>query len=102
MAQAAKPSRHASALSRCSNVSFCVGMRCDYQRPMIGASQPTYAVEGRGLVKTFGDFRAVDGIDRSEEHTSELQSLMRISSAVLCLKKKKIDTIKYLIDTYKN
>src|SRR3546814_8473579 len=26
---------------------------------------------------------------RSEEHTSELQSLMRISSAVLCLKKKK-------------
>src|SRR3546814_6121183 len=27
---------------------------------------------------------------RSEEHTSELQSLMRISSAVFCLKKKKI------------
>src|SRR3546814_8082340 len=29
------------------------------------------------------------GIDRSEEHTSELQSLMRISYAVFCLKKKK-------------
>src|SRR3546814_3675222 len=28
--------------------------------------------------------------DRSEEHTSELQSLMRISYAVFCLKKKKI------------
>src|SRR3546814_5353269 len=28
---------------------------------------------------------------RSEEHTSELQSLMRISYAVLCLKKKKKD-----------
>src|SRR3546814_9277597 len=27
---------------------------------------------------------------RSEEHTSELQSLMRISTAVFCLKKKKI------------
>src|SRR3546814_2268025 len=27
-------------------------------------------------------------IDRSEEHTSELQSLMRISYAVFCLKKK--------------
>src|SRR3546814_9587170 len=26
-----------------------------------------------------------DGLDRSEEHTSELQSLMRISYAVLCL-----------------
>src|SRR3546814_10212709 len=32
--------------------------------------------------------------DRSEEHTSELQSLMRISYAVFCLKKKKITTIK--------
>src|SRR3546814_9712430 len=29
---------------------------------------------------------------RSEEHTSELQSLMRISYAVFCLKKKHIDT----------
>src|SRR3546814_1750842 len=29
------------------------------------------------------------GIDRSEEHTSELQSLMRISYAVFCLKQKK-------------
>src|SRR3546814_4904464 len=28
-------------------------------------------------------------IDRSEEHTSELQSLMRLSYAVFCLKKKK-------------
>src|SRR3546814_7483165 len=30
---------------------------------------------------------------RSEEHTSELQSLMRISSAVFCLKKKKHDLL---------
>src|SRR3546814_3714439 len=29
------------------------------------------------------------GLNRSEEHTSELQSLMRISYAVFCLKKKK-------------
>src|SRR3546814_10706870 len=29
------------------------------------------------------------GVSRSEEHTSELQSLMRISYAVFCLKKKK-------------
>src|SRR3546814_1927747 len=29
---------------------------------------------------------------RSEEHTSELQSLMRISYAVFCLKKKKMNT----------
>src|SRR3546814_5026932 len=31
----------------------------------------------------------LDGGPRSEEHTSELQSLMRISYAVFCLKKKK-------------
>src|SRR3546814_6418668 len=29
--------------------------------------------------------------DRSEEHTSELQSIMRITYAVFCLKKKKIE-----------
>src|SRR3546814_10615805 len=33
--------------------------------------------------------RLASSPDRSEEHTSELQSLMRISSAVFCLKKKK-------------
>src|SRR3546814_7233089 len=32
--------------------------------------------------------RAANTAQRSEEHTSELQSLMRISYAVLCLKKK--------------
>src|SRR3546814_1668122 len=30
-------------------------------------------------------------LNRSEEHTSELQSLMRISYAVFCLKKKKLN-----------
>src|SRR3546814_3502062 len=33
--------------------------------------------------------RARENLGRSEEHTSELQSLMRISYAVFCLKKKK-------------
>src|SRR3546814_7099274 len=36
-------------------------------------------------------FRFVSRDARSEEHTSELQSLMRISYAVFCLKKKKIN-----------
>src|SRR3546814_10720619 len=36
-----------------------------------------------------GDAEIVRFRHRSEEHTSELQSLMRISYAVLCLKKKK-------------
>src|SRR3546814_11360529 len=38
------------------------------------------------------------GRERSEEHTSELQSLMRISYAVFCLKKKKM-TIKLTVNT---
>src|SRR3546814_6163116 len=37
--------------------------------------------------------------ERSEEHTSELQSLMRLSYAVFCLKKKKIHTTKTTITT---
>src|SRR3546814_7049956 len=52
-----------------------------------------------GLVKFEPDFLDMPGLlvtdqiaraaNRSEEHTSELQSLMRISYAVFCLKKKK-------------
>src|SRR3546814_7510513 len=37
--------------------------------------------------------RSTDSSRRSEEHTSELQSLMRISYAVFCLQKNKEDTI---------
>src|SRR3546814_6741899 len=42
-------------------------------------------------------FRAIWARYRSEEHTSELQSLMRISYAVFCLKKKikQTQTTKY-------
>src|SRR3546814_10013798 len=41
-----------------------------------------------GLIEKL-DYIADLGVNRSEEHTSELQSLMRISYAVFCLKKKK-------------
>src|SRR3546814_5429739 len=44
----------------------------------------------RGWLAERGDVEATDAFEkRSEEHTSELQSLMRISYAVFCLKKKK-------------
>src|SRR3546814_2802931 len=36
--------------------------------------------------------------DRSEEHTSELQSLMRISYAVFCLKKKQLQILQHQHD----
>src|SRR3546814_5443022 len=41
------------------------------------------------------------GLFRSEEHTSELQSLMRISYAVFCLKKKKKKQKHYTMKTNK-
>src|SRR3546814_3101808 len=45
--------------------------------------------DGAHLAQIHAD-RVVGAVDgRSEEHTSELQSLMRISYAVFCLKKKK-------------
>src|SRR3546814_4829950 len=48
--------------------------------------------DGRSLPQTFRGGQVtsteINGLSRSEEHTSELQSLMRISYAVFCLKKK--------------
>src|SRR3546814_10563363 len=57
----------------------------DERRPAIGADHRRRA--GKGCEFLPG---------RSEEHTSELQSLMRISYAVFCLKKKK-----YKLTTHK-
>src|SRR3546814_4264250 len=54
------------------------------------ASGPAGGVIGSahvGSAKGFPNLLCVD-MGRSEEHTSELQSLMRISYAVFCLKKK--------------
>src|SRR3546814_6987526 len=66
---------------------------------MHGDDRPGAAGDGGadgGGIDVAGGGLAVDrhrpGADRSEEHTSELQSLMRISYAVFCLKKKKKTT----------
>src|SRR3546814_8995372 len=63
------------------------------------AAEDTFDAEGYyctgdgGYVDEVGrlywEGRMTEIIKRSEEHTSELQSLMRISYAVFCLKKKK-------------
>src|SRR3546814_1656953 len=57
--------------------------------PIVGSS--TDVVDGVGAVfgVDTGTFACSAASRRSEEHTSELQSLMRISYAVFCLKKKK-------------
>src|SRR3546814_3209632 len=41
--------------------------------------------------RVYRAFLEADALTRSEENTSELQSLMRISYAVFCLKKKKYE-----------
>src|SRR3546814_3163889 len=48
----------------------------------------------RGAQVERGFFERAVEVARSEEHTSELQSLMRISYAVFCLKKKKTHNTK--------
>src|SRR3546814_4932391 len=59
------------------------------------SGEPRYVIcavgrEGSSHVMTpFGHLHDGNPFERSEEHTSELQSLMRISYAVFCLKKKK-------------
>src|SRR3546814_3152848 len=51
---------------------------------VLGVKAPADAID---IVGTGGDVKGTWNV-RSEEHTSELQSLMRISYAVFCLKKK--------------
>src|SRR3546814_8912074 len=51
-------------------------------------TQPRHAARGRGCGEPCAAQIWHQRRTRSEEHTSELQSLMRISYAVFCLKKK--------------
>src|SRR3546814_7625736 len=57
--------------------------------PVVLDRHRTVGVEDDEDAVAMAGQRLVDGVVRSEEHTSDLQSLMRISYAVFCLKKKK-------------
>src|SRR3546814_6245688 len=80
------PTRHSQVLAQLRAWGFPVS---DLIETVRGAD---------GCLKYFADMQVlraalafdIDGVvyKRSEEHTSELQSLMRISYAVFCLKKK--------------
>src|SRR3546814_4188799 len=63
-----------------SRTSFSLQKTCEPPRNCSKSAAPP--------VKTCAATRPSARIRRSEEHTSELQSLMRISYAVFCLKKK--------------
>src|SRR3546814_5603021 len=72
------------------------GTRTDYIKRVIGLPGDTLEVRGGQVILNgvpvkrgplhYVDLRVDD--NRSEEHTSELQSLMRISYAIFCLKTK--------------
>src|SRR3546814_4265384 len=57
-------------------------------RDLLNPLDPDGIVDMAKLVDGVGGGGEGEGEGRSEEHTSELQSLMRISYAVFCLKKK--------------
>src|SRR3546814_8607668 len=66
--------------------------------PALATDHAAIPMAGLGRLQRIHDLhdtnlsRAPPAGNRSEEHTSELQSLMRISYAVFCLKKKKEQT----------
>src|SRR3546814_3022088 len=64
------------------------------RRPALVFAESFREKEGVSVPDNAADRRSArgSGVRRSEEHTSELQSLMRISYAVFCLKKKKKST----------
>src|SRR3546814_2903254 len=59
------------------------------QRHRLRQSRPPHACSRWSSVASSPALACGGSARRSEEHTSELQSLMRISYAVFCLKKKK-------------
>src|SRR3546814_8331980 len=77
-------------------VGVDLALRIEREAGRLGHRDHLLLADVAGLV-VVGDvaFRAMldhaEHAARSEEHTSELQSLMRISYAVFCLKKKKIN-----------
>src|SRR3546814_3393089 len=69
-----------------------IDRRADHpQRVRLAPLQRSGFVQKKTIAHHFDPILSIE-IDRSEEHTSELQSLMRISYAVFCLKKNKQKT----------
>src|SRR3546814_9692842 len=90
--------RRKSPAAEIAGPAFAVvfGFECDGQGDALGRAWKAHH-HGRNSREQAGA-----AADRSEEHTSELQSLMRISYAAFFLKKKKITLTNtdILIDTY--
>src|SRR3546814_9395603 len=75
--------------------------QCFFRSRLRGGERPVLPLGGGGAsgTKERAGRVASREAERSEEHTSELQSLMRISYAVFCLKKKKHNAIRTVSST---
>src|SRR3546814_1244866 len=74
-----------------NDLSIVVGYAGTGKSAMLGVARDEWERAGytvRGAALSGIAAEGLEGGSRSEEHTSELQSLMRISYAVFCLKKK--------------
>src|SRR3546814_8772240 len=83
------PTTAPTRFSRSASVMVChVG---SLRKTLVASSlvEPTMIGTSADTGEATGSKGLVGSVLRSEEHTSELQSLMRISYAVFCLKKKK-------------
>src|SRR3546814_4137804 len=75
----------------CSGLNQAFGRRtgvCAIEFAGYAAGKESFASGFHGFLHGAGHKYRIAGARRSEEHTSELQSLMRIPYAVFCLKKK--------------
>src|SRR3546814_3423005 len=81
------------ARARCFDLDRLEGERAaglaHHRRRRFGHSRAPFPAPGAAMKSPLAARLRAEAWVRSEEHTSELQSLMRISYAVFCLKKKK-------------
>src|SRR3546814_1234338 len=78
-----------NARLRCSDhYADRVHGNCDVWQWPLGRRRTPMRIKAEPGTDAMHATRRFQAVDRSEEHTSELQSLMRISYAVFCLKKK--------------
>src|SRR3546814_7994478 len=90
-----------TTLFRSGSAITCKATRCSRCLPSCASATPPARASIRPARGSSPPWRRRPST-RSEEHTSELQSLMRISYAVFCLKKKKQYHIEAYIDKHTN
>src|SRR3546814_4287307 len=87
-------SRGMTYKSALAGLSYGGGKSVVIGDPRRDKSEALFRAMGRAVDSLGGRYTVAEDVGiRSEEHTSELQSLMRISYAVFCLKKKKQKTM---------